>query len=237
MMPDTVEAVHPARPERRPVLAGIDPLLVAAIVLPLLGLFEIRTCVKLVLVDQADLVGEEYNVVYGLERLIGEGVLYTDPARLPFAAIQYNPLYYWIARGLAAIARRAGRRRGLGLTQLLRGISFASLLAQVALVMVILRRHLGAAWRVAVVAGVALLIFQPPRGVAAAGFGSRSRLVVASTLLRLEAARAGSSPGPSGFLAHLRSGLRRPRDPGQAERLRGGPDRLAARPRCPGLAE
>jgi hypothetical protein len=196
-----VAEAGPAPPPRLAwTLGRLDPLLPAAVVLVLCGLFQLRTCAKLVLADYSNLAGEEYNVVYSVERLIGEGVLYTDPARPPFAVVQYGPLYYWAGRGLAGLA---GLHAGdaLAITRLLRGFSFACLLAQIGVVAVILRRHLGAPWRVVVIAVVALLSFQTPWCLAGRPDSLEVTLMIASTLLGLEAARGVEGGRPAAWLA------------------------------------
>jgi hypothetical protein len=154
----------------------------------------------LVRADYSNLAGEEYNVVYSLERLIGEGVLYADPVRPPFAVVQYGPLYYWAGRGLAGLA---GLRAGdpLAITRWLRGLSFACLLTQVAVVAIILRRHLAASWHVVVAACVALLVFQTPWCLAARPDSLENLLVIASTLLALEALRGVEGGRPTAWLA------------------------------------
>lgn len=172
----------------------VDPMALAAVVLALCGLVQLRTCAKLIRADHADLVGEEYNVVYATERLMETGVLYSDPARPPYAVTQYSPLDYLVA---AASARLAGLRAddALGITRLLRAISFACLLGQGAIVAVILRRHAGTSRRIAFVASVAVLVFQTPWCLAARPDSMEALLVMAATLLGLEALRAADNGG------------------------------------------
>ncbi len=227
MTAGVAEAV-PAAPARwASALGRLDPLLPAAVVLVLCGLVQLRTCVMLVLADYSNLAGEEYNVVYSLERLIGEGVLYTDPARPPFAVVQYGPLYYWIGRGLAGLA---GLHAGdaLAITRMLRGISFACLLAQIGVVAVILRRHLGDA-----VAGRRHCRRRAARVPDPLVPGGAARLARDLADDRLDPAgpggRAGRRGGPARGLARRRARLRGLGDPDQAERIRRGPDRAATR--------
>lgn len=188
------------RPRGWAGLGRVDPLAVAVVVLVLCGLFQLRTCVKLVRSDQENLAGEEYNVVYSTQRLMSEGVLYSDPARPPFAVTQYGPLFYLVGR---ASARLAGLSADdpLGITRLLRGISLTFLLAQCAIVGVILRRHVGASRRVVLLAAVALLVFQTPWCLTARPDSMEVLLVTASTLLGLEAIRAESPRGQTAWLA------------------------------------
>ncbi len=187
-------------PGGSPRLGRVDPLVLAAIVLAGFALFQLRTCVKLVTGDEANLVGEEPNVVYALERFLGEGVLYTDPGRPPFSAVQYGPLYFLVG---GAAARLTGLRADdpLPITHLLRWISFACLLAQVAFVATILRRHLGASWPATILAGVCVLVWQTPWCLAARPDSLETLLVIASTLLGLEALRAVEGGRPTAWLA------------------------------------
>ncbi len=189
-----------APPRWGSALGRIDPLLAAAVVLAILGLVQLRTCAKLVLLDDHNLAGEEYNVVFSLERLIGEGVLYTDPARPPYAVVQYGPLYYWIGRGLAGVA---GLRAddALRLTRLLRGVSFACLLGQIAVVAASLRRQFATPWRIIIAAGVMLLVVQTPWCLAARPDSLETLLVAASAVLGIEAVRAADGGRPVAWLA------------------------------------
>jgi hypothetical protein len=195
-----VAEAGPAAPARWFSALSLDPLLPAAVVLAVCGLVQLRTCAILVLADYSNLAGEEYNVVYSLERLIGEGILYTAPTRPPFAVVQYGPLYYWAGRGLAGLA---GLHAGdaLAITRMLRGLSFACLLAQIGAVAVILRRHLGAPWRVVVIAVVTLLAFQTPWCLSGRPDSLEAFLMIASTLLGLEAVRGVERGRPAAWLA------------------------------------
>jgi len=42
------------------------------------------------------IIGQEQNVVFGIETLLNGRLLYRDPTHLPFAVTQYTPLYYEI---------------------------------------------------------------------------------------------------------------------------------------------
>lgn len=50
-----------------------------------------------------DLAGIEQNVIYGIQRIILNKDLYTDPEKPPFAIIQYSPLYYYICAFIVKI--------------------------------------------------------------------------------------------------------------------------------------
>jgi hypothetical protein len=189
-----------ASPEASRIRRRIDPLVVAAVLLALCGLVHLRTCAKLVRVDRDDIGGEEFNVVYSFERLLRDGVLYTDPARPPFAVTQYSPCYYLACRAVASIV---GSRPddALGIMRIMRSVSFACLILQGMAVAFILRRHFAAPLSALVIAFVSVLIIQTPWAVAVRPDSMETLLIGVSALLGLESFARRDRGGSIAWLA------------------------------------
>ncbi|HRH36741.1 MAG TPA: glycosyltransferase family 39 protein [Flavobacteriales bacterium] len=52
---------------------------------------------------RTDIAGAEFNVVYGVQKVMLGRPLYEDPELPPFDIIQYTPLYYWVCGGVGKV--------------------------------------------------------------------------------------------------------------------------------------
>jgi hypothetical protein len=57
--------------------------------------------ITLIVYHNADYGGLDMNVIYGIQRIIGGEPLYQNPSLPTYAVMQYAPLFYYVAAGLA----------------------------------------------------------------------------------------------------------------------------------------
>lgn len=72
----------------------------------ILFLFCLTLFVRIFLIHfyKSNPAGVDQNVIYGIQRIINHEALYQDPAKVPFAIMQYTPMYYqfmgWLCKCL-----------------------------------------------------------------------------------------------------------------------------------------
>jgi hypothetical protein len=125
------------------------------------GLFTLALGLWLVASDIPNVRGDEFHVVFSIQKMLSGGSLYSDPSQPPFDITQYSPLYYVIAIGFAkAVGITA--QDAAGVTFLCRGLSFAFAVALLALTYRFMRRHLHVGKMIAIAAcGFAIAITSP----------------------------------------------------------------------------
>lgn len=80
---------------------GLPRLLLLGLAAAVLVLLTIR--LDLLRQYRTDIAGAEFNVVYGVQKLMLGQPLYQDPELPPFDIMQYTPLYYWTCAGMGKL--------------------------------------------------------------------------------------------------------------------------------------
>lgn len=66
-------------------------------------LFNLFLRIEIISFHHLNVGGVELNVMYGVQRVVAEKTLYTDPTDIPYAVVQYPPFYYYLLGNAAKL--------------------------------------------------------------------------------------------------------------------------------------
>ena len=114
--------------------------------------------IELISSYNADLGGTEPNIIYGIQRLMDDQTLYSDPNQPPYAIITYSPLYFHICATIGN-AFDLDQNEPIEIYRLSRAISLLFNLGLTVFVFLIAYRIFNLSWMVSVISAIMSFLY------------------------------------------------------------------------------